>query len=135
MGAVPRPLGGFVPMDHLEFQIDEKNPALFIRLIWFPLEAFYSLSLYLFLDGILAARFGDDIRVTDDVDENGRLLAQRLGKGVFEVGAIGHPVAHGAKGACDQVEGGIADPSLWPALKKPKSLVNFLKLAFVYWAT
>ncbi len=75
MGAFPRPLGGFVPMDHFEFQMDENNPALSIVLIWFPLEAFYSLFLYSFLDGILAARLGEDVRVTDDVDENGRLLA------------------------------------------------------------
>ncbi len=75
MGAFPRPLVGFVPMDHFEFHMDEKNPALSIVLIWFPLEAFYSLFLYSFLDGILAARLGEDIRVTDDVDENGCLLA------------------------------------------------------------
>ncbi len=62
-------------MDHFEFQMDEKDPALSILLIWFPLEAFYSLSLYSFLDGFLAARLGEDIRVTDDVYENGRLLA------------------------------------------------------------
>ncbi len=62
-------------MDHFEFQMDENNPALCIVLIWFPLEAFYSLSLYSYLDGILATRLGEDIRVTDDVDENGRLLA------------------------------------------------------------
>ncbi len=75
MGAFPRPMVGFVPMDYFEFQMDEKNPALSIVPIWFPLEAFYSLSLYSFLDGILAARLGEDVRVTDDVDENGRLLA------------------------------------------------------------
>ena len=109
MGAFPRPLVGFVPMDHFEFQMDENNPALCIVLIWFPLEAFYSLSLYSFLDGILAARLGEDVRVTDDVYKNGRLLAQCLGKSVLEVGRIGHPVAHGAKGACVLVEGGIAD--------------------------
>ena len=96
-------------MDHFEFQMDEKNPELAIRLIWFSLEAFYSLSLYSFLDGILAARLGENIRVTDDVDENGRLLAQCLGKGVLEVGRIGHSVPHGAKGVCVLVEGGIAD--------------------------
>ncbi len=62
-------------MDHFEFQMDENNPALSIVLIWFPLEAFNSLSLYSFLDGFLAARLGEDNRVTDDVDENGRLLA------------------------------------------------------------
>ncbi len=109
MGAFPRPLVGFVPMDHFEFRMDEKNPALSILLIWFPLKAFYSLSLYSFLDGILAARLGENIRVTDEVDENGRLLAQCLGKGVLEVGGIGHPVAHGTKGACVLVESGIAD--------------------------
>ena len=29
---------GFVPMDYFEFQMDEKNPALSIVPIWFPLE-------------------------------------------------------------------------------------------------
>ncbi len=75
MGAIPHPLVGFVPMDHSEFPMDEKNPALSNLLRWFPLEAFYSLSLYSFLDCFLAARLGEDIRVTDDVYENGRLLA------------------------------------------------------------
>ncbi len=97
-------------MDHLEFQMDEKNPALFIRLMWFLLEAFYSLSLCSFFDGFLAVRLGEDVLVTGDVDENGRLLVQRLSKGIVEVGAIGYPVPRGAKGVCDQVEGGIADP-------------------------
>ncbi len=75
MGAFPRPLVRFAPMDHLEFQMGENNPALFNLLIWFPPEAFCSLSLYSLLDGFLAARLGEDIRVTDDVYENGRLLA------------------------------------------------------------
>ncbi len=75
MGAFPCPWVGFVPMEYFESQMGEKNPALSILLIWFPLEAFYSLSLYSFLDGFLAARLGEDIRVTDDVYENGCLLA------------------------------------------------------------
>ena len=124
MGAFPRPLGGFVPMDHFEFQMDEKNPELFIRLIWFSLKAFSSLSLYLFLDGILAVRLGEDILVTDDVDKNERLLAQCLGKGVLEVGGIGHPVTHGTKGACVLVESGIADSVTDKAVPIEVSLVG-----------
>ncbi len=96
-------------MDHFEFQMDEKNPALSICTDMLSPRAFYSLTLYAFFDGILATRLRENVRIADDVYENRRLLAQCLGKGVLEVGGIGYPVAHGTKGACVLVEGGIAD--------------------------